>query len=383
MGPRDGTLILAASGHLALALLSTSRAGKNSLALPFALLAFDLFGFTFATFCHHQFGGLQWRVLDAFFTSLAPPLVLHVVLAFVGRLRARRAALRATYIGFGALGASCVAAFFSESANAWIESPSWAALFLAGWIPTFVGEIVLLVAHLRAGGDADEKARTRLVLAAVLVGGAFASTDLWSDVGVPVPGLAPLGTLVSTFLLAVVAVKFRLFDRNLGRTTALYAVSVALAVVLLYLTLFQGLVGNLPALTFGVTVVTLLVAALVREATISLSTSRERVERLAVLGRFSAQMAHDLKNPIAALVGAVQVLDHDAADAREFRALIVDQASRIRAILEQYERLGRVETFRSLVWINDLVKRVTGLSQHTATHKLTACLDLYSTLVAC
>jgi signal transduction histidine kinase len=383
MSLRDWTFLLAAVGHLALALLSTSRAGKSPLALPLALLAFDFFGWTFASFCNHQFGGSLWRPLDVLFTSLAPPLVLHVILTFVGRLRPRLALLRATYVAFGALAASSAAGFFTAWGSSWIESRTWVALFLAGWIPTVVYEVGLLVTHLRSGGDADEQARTRLVLAALLVGGAFASTDLWNDMGIPLPGLAPLGTLASTSLLAVVAFKFRLFDRNLGSTTTLYAVSVAIAAVLIYLTLFQGLRGNLPALTFGVTVVTLLLTAVVREATSSLATYRERVERLAVLGRFSAQMAHDLKNPLAALVGAVQVLENDATDGREFRAMIVEQAARIRAIVEQYDRLGRVEPVCTLVRVNDLVKRVTALSRHATTRELTMSLDLDVDLPEC
>ena len=37
---------------------------------------------------------------------------------------------------------------------------------------------------------------------------------------------------------------------------------------------------------------------------IAFVAQRERLEQMATLGRFSAQMAHDLKNPIAALKGA-------------------------------------------------------------------------------
>jgi signal transduction histidine kinase len=383
MAFRDGTLLVATVGHLALAYLSMSRAGKSPLALPVALLAFDFFGWTFAVFCNHQLGSPLWRYVDVVFTSLAPAIVLHVVLTFVGRLRARLPLLRASYIAFGGLAVSSGAAFFTGWGARWIESRTWVALFLVGWLPTFVYELALLVRHLRSGGGADEQARTRLVLAALLVGGAFASTDLWNDVGLSLPGLTPLGTLVSTSLLALVALKFRLFDRNLGSTTTLYGIAVAIAAVLVYLTLFQGLRGNLPALTFGVTVVTLLLTVVVREATSSLSTYRERVERLAVLGRFSAQMAHDLKNPLAALVGAVQVLEADPADGREFRAMIVEQASRIRAIVEMYDRLGRVEPVRTLVRVNDLVRRVATLSRHAAPSEPQLMLDLDPSLHEC
>ncbi len=379
MGFRDWTLLIAAIGHLALALVSLARAGKSPLALPLALLAFDLFGWTFAVFCNHRFDSTTWRSLDVVFTSLTPAFVLHLVLVYVGKLRALRLVLRLVYAAFGALAISSSAALVSTSGSAWIESRAWAVVFLAGWIPTIAGEIWLLVRHLRAG-DSDEKARTRLMLAAALVGGAFASTDLWSDLGLPLPSLAPLGTLVSTCLVAVVALRLRLFDRNLSGVTALYAGAVATAAILVYLTLFQGLRGSLPALTFGVSVVTLILTAIVREATRSFSTSRERVERLAVLGRFSAQMAHDLKNPLAALVGAVQLLDADAPregrNNKEFHALILDQAERIRVIVETYDRLGRVEPVRTIVKVDQLVKRVTSLQEHGAKSDVKISLDL-------
>ncbi|AKU97336.1 Flagellar sensor histidine kinase FleS [Labilithrix luteola] len=357
------------------------------MALPLAFFAFDSFGWTFASFCNHQFGNPVWRVLDVVFMSLAPAVILHVVLTFVGRLRAWMTLLRATYAGFGALALSSVTAACSSWGVAWIESSGWAVLFLVAWLPSLVFELWLLLAHLRSGIDADEQARTRLVLAALAIGGSFATTDLWSDLGVPLPSLTPLGSLFGTALLAVVALRFRLFDRNLQGTTALYAGSVGVTAVLVYLTLFHGLKGNLPALTFGVTVVTLVLAVVVREAASSLASYRERVERLAVLGRFSAQMAHDVKNPLAALVGAVQVLEAGESDphldTRAFRSMIVEQADRIRAIVEKYDRLGRVEPVPTLVRVNDLVTRVAALSRYATSHEVKVSFDLDARLGEC
>lgn len=387
MNVRDWTFLVAAVGHLALALVSAARAGKSPMALPLALLAFDFFGWTFAAFCHHVLGGPLFRSVDVVFTALAPAAVLYVVLTFTGKRRAWAPLLRVSVVFFGGLALVSASSFVSAWGRGWIESQSWAALFLAGWLPTLVVELWLLVRHLRSGTDAEEKARTRLVLAALFVGGAFASTDLWNDMGADLPSLTPLGTLVSTLLLAVVALRFRLFDRNLGAATSLYAMVTAVAAVLVTMTLFQGLHGNLPAMTFGVTVVTLIVGAVVREAASSVAMYRERVERLAVLGRFSAQMAHDLKNPLAALVGAVQVLEGEngpgESNARTFRKMIVDQADRIRAIVETYDRLGRVEPVRSLVRVNDLVTRVATLSRHVGSSEVKVSLDLDAALTEC
>src|SRR5437660_2594934 len=101
MTARDWVLLIAATGHLSLALLATFRGGRSPLALPVALLCFDLFGWTFATFGHHLFGAPEWGWLDATATALSPPFVLHVVLAFIGEVRGRMRLLRATYAASG------------------------------------------------------------------------------------------------------------------------------------------------------------------------------------------------------------------------------------------------------------------------------------------
>ncbi|MEO8796523.1 MAG: hypothetical protein ABI551_01435, partial [Polyangiaceae bacterium] len=137
MGLRDWTLLLAATGHLALALASISRAGKNPLALPFALLAFDLFGFTFATFCNHQLpaGHQAWRATDVVLTALAPAFIFNLVLTFVGKTRRLRVPRAAAFAFFGVLAASSATALFASSGRAWIESRAWAWVFLGAWIP--------------------------------------------------------------------------------------------------------------------------------------------------------------------------------------------------------------------------------------------------------
>ncbi|MEO7111068.1 MAG: ATP-binding protein [Polyangiaceae bacterium] len=382
MGFRDWTLLFAATGHLALALASISRAGKNPLALPFALLAFDLFGFTFATFCNHQLVGAHeaWRTADVVLTALAPAFILNLVLTFVGKSRRFRIARVLTFALFGLLALSSATAFVTASGTAWIESRAWAFVFLAAWAPTFVVELWFLWAHLRSSADVEEQARTRLIFAALFVGGIFASTDIWNDAGFPLPGLAPIGTLVSTSLVAVVALRLRLFDRNLSTATTLYAGSISVAAVVVYLTLFHALRSSTPALTFGILVVTLFFAAVVREATTAFADHRQRVDQLAILGRFSAQMAHDLKNPLAALVGAVQFLESDtnpeSATSREFRGLIVEQAKRIRTVVDTYDRVARVEPLRVVVNVNDLVRRVTALQQYAAVETVKLSLEL-------
>lgn len=96
-------------------------------------------------------------------------------------------------------------------------------------------------------------------------------------------------------------------------------------------------------------------------------TERARLRQLAVVGRFAAQMAHDLKNPLSVLTGAAQFLQEEHArgssfaDYGEFLDLMVQELARMRRLLDGYERLGRVEVQASRVDVNALVRDVLSL----------------------
>jgi signal transduction histidine kinase len=330
-----------------------------------------------------------WVVLDAMCTALSPPLALHLVVTFVGASRAHLRLVVASYIVFGALAASSGAGCIATWGRTWLDSTAWAAIFLAAWVPTLVLVLVLLVRHLVRSGDADEKARTRTMLAAVAVGGALATADVVSAAGFPLPRLASIGTLISTFLVATAAFRFRLLDRDLSVSTALYAGALALAGVFAYLAVFVMLGGNAAALAFGTLTVTLVLGAAVREVAVSLATQRERVERLAVLGRFSAQMAHDIKNPLATIKGALQFLQEEREQGKsldeqgEFLELMREQVDRLHRVVDDYERIGRVQPMRRPVDVNQVVRSVVALEPYAAAEGVSMRAELADDLPEC
>ena len=313
MSARDWVQLLASVGHLVLAVLCLVRGGKSSLSRPLLLLCLDLFGWNFATLAQHVTGAPLWDWVDAVLTAMSPPLALHLVVTFVGTRRVHSRPLQAAYIAFGALALVSSTAIIVPWTRRWIDSPAWAVLLLAGWAPILSFGLVLLVRHLVASTDLDEKARTRTMLAAVAVGGALATTDLVAGAGFAVPYLGSLGTLIGTLLVAIAVFRLRLFDRDLSVSTAVYACALAVASVAAYVVVLALLGGNVAAVTFGMVAVTIVVLAAVRELIVTLAIHRERGAHLAVLGRISAQMAHDLKNPLAALIGAAQVIEGDLA----------------------------------------------------------------------
>jgi signal transduction histidine kinase len=389
MGSREWMGLLAALGNLALAILSVARGRQSVVARPLALLCLALFGWNFATVAERASAAPWWGVLDAIFSALSPPLLLLLVATFVGARRVRVRFVAAAFVVFGALALSSMTGFFSAWGRSWNDSSTWAGVFLAAWIPTLALALAWLVQHLTSTRQPDEKARTRTFLAAFAFGGGLSITDELAPLGVAVPHLASFGTFVGTFLVATAVFRFRLLDRDLSVNTAVYAATLASGGLIAYLVLFHSFGKNIAVLTAATAVVTVALVAAAREVASSRAAQRERVERLTVLGRLSAQMAHDIKNPLAALLGAAHVLEDADAGAvpihgqtREFLQLMVHQAERIRTIVDKYERIGRVEPIATRVQINDVVRRVVG-AQALAAAGIEVGLDLYELLPEC
>lgn len=359
---REWFSLLAAIGQLTLAIVALARGNKSSMARPLAALCFVVFGWNFSTLAQHVVGGSAFSVLDAIFTALSPAFVLEVVLRFVGRTRRAGHARVFAWTWLGALAVASAAGFVAPRALAWLDQPSWSAAFLAGWLPTLSFETWLLVVHLRSTTDPTEKARTRTVFAALAIGTSFALTDVVHAMGMPVPYLGALGSLLSGILLVTLVVRFELLDRNVSARSAAYVLVMAAAFVVVYLLVFRLFATNFAAQVFAMAVVTLVVATVARELFSELAEERERGRSLAVVGRFSAQMAHDVRGPLTALLGAVQVLEglekDDEATRKEFLDLVADQARRVAAIVERYDRMGRVEPNKTLVDLNEVVRGV-------------------------
>lgn len=241
--------------------------------------------------------------------------------------------------------------------------------------------VVLLVAHLTQA-IGEEKARTQLLLAAVAIGAALGSTELVNDFIPWVPSLGALGVLVGTTLMTVAAMRVRLLESQLSAGTLAAALVIAGLSVLAYLGVLEVVAGNTALLVFGVAIVSLTLMAATRQLVAVAARRRARRAELASLGRFSAQMAHDLKNPLAALKGATQFLQEQLAreragpDRAEFAQLILDQVDRIQRVVDRYQRLSQVQLVRAPVAINDVVRDVLSLQSFAAGGRVAVRAEL-------
>jgi two-component system sensor histidine kinase HydH len=93
---------------------------------------------------------------------------------------------------------------------------------------------------------------------------------------------------------------------------------------------------------------------------------RER-DRLAALGEMSAGLAHEIRNPLAAIKGAAQELDPRQlkGDDRELMEIIIDEVNRLNGVVSEF--LDYARPFRGTfvgLSVNDAVKRTAQLMQH-------------------
>jgi two-component system, NtrC family, sensor histidine kinase HydH len=389
MGSLDWVYLFGAVGQASLAGLCLVRGKRSPMAWPLALLCLSVFGWCFSTLAFDLTGQAAWGILDSCATALSPPCAVHLTATFVGARRARARTLALFWVYFSAIALATAGALFVPALRRWTESPSWAAAYLVGWGPAFVFLLALLVRHVTGSVDPDEKARGRLMLAAAVLLAVLGTNDIVRELGFATPRLAPLGALASALLMATAVFRFRMFDRDLSVNAPLYTIAMALAGLVAYLVVIRALGSNVAATAFGMAAVTACLGVAVHEAATSSARERARLERLVALGRFSGQMAHDLKNPLASLKGALQFLEEEhrlghSLDAHhDFLRLMLDQVERLGRLADDYQRVGRVEPVCRPVDVNEVVRSVVALEPFAAASAVSIRTDLAPSLPAC
>jgi signal transduction histidine kinase len=339
---RDWASLLAAIGTLTLGALALRP--RDPLARRIAALCFVLFGWNFSVLAQRIVRQQRaFEALDSVCTALSPLFVLEVVLAFVGR-RAREVRI-AAWVVFGGLGLSALVR---------PDDDVWAMIFLVAWAFTLVVDFVLLVRHLRAAA-ARERVRARIVIAALAFGGACSTSDMVHALGLPAPYLGALGTVVASALLFTLVTRTDLFERRVTLRTSLYVGGMIATGVIAYLVVLSAFAAKLGIQLLFACLLAAVGIAIGRELAISFADERARRQRLALLGRFSAQMSHDIKGPLTALLGAVQLIDPAE---NEYLGLVVEQAHRINDIVARYDRMARIDPQRTIVTLNEVATAI-------------------------
>ena len=389
MTTQNWVTLIACVGELAVAVLLAVRASGSPLATPLMILSIDLCAWNFAQLGYYRSGRLEWHLLDMVASPLGIALTFQFMLRFLGRSRQLRGVLATVFVYYGALAAIAALGIGYLPARRLALSPAWSWAWLAGVVPLSMVIVTLLVVHLRRVGSIEERNRTQLLLAAVVAISPLAQSEVWADLGFAVPRLGSVGIFTFNAILLIAVLRFRLFDRKLSGATALSATVLAALGALAYLSVFHAAGNSAALLVFGTVAVTLILLAAARLASDTVISRRDQLVRFATLGRMSTQMAHDLKNPLAALKGAAQLLREERLQGRsiddkvEFLDLLVEQSDRLQVAIEKYQRLGRIEAVRTPVQVNELVRGLVALRTLGGGHEIHVRTDLAGDLPAC
>lgn len=181
------------------------------------------------------------------------------------------------------------------------------------------------------------------------------------------------GSFYFLYIFEIIAASIVLSSRAAYLTAAASSVFFGILVDGMYLGIIPHFGTDAPAeLAFAFVInniliawgVFFLMAFLINYLTSSLRKTRNQLDsaqkdldlskRLAVAGEFSAQLAHEIRNPLAAISGSVQVLRDElslSGEQRDLMDIVVDESARISQSIEQFLSLASPgkETF---AWIN-------------------------------
>ena len=269
---------VACAGQLAFALVLWLRRDRGNIALPLSLLFFDTFVWTFADLAYSLTRVEVWHWLDHAFSTWLPLLCVEVIAAFVGQ---GRALARYRPLLYGAT-LVVLAATFS---NYWW----WRAVLVHG-VSCAAACQVLLLRHLRASSDPQERSRTRALIWAVLCGTLLTITDLMPDLW-GLPKVSNIGMLVTLSLLAASVLRLRLLGRDVPALVVVYSLLGAIVLSVAAFVLVRALPSQGALLTLAICSLLAIALSALREGLRARQREHEQVEKLVALGRFSEQRA--------------------------------------------------------------------------------------------
>ncbi len=351
-----------AAVFLTIAVLAVRRVSDVPLARPLVFFALGLFAYVVVVQATPGDASMFLNGVENGIASLIFIPAVELLLGFAGRRRDLERFLYSSYAYYGLLALFCVSPFYDKG--------KWEALMFGGLLLFFGYAAIVLVQHYRRSGSV-ERVRTLLLLGALLLGGVgTASTLLHDDYGTP--DLVDTGMMATGVLLAALFFRTKLLrgTTNLSIVTAaVFATVVVVGEIILY-----SARAETPAVfVSGSILIVLFAFAALRPIFGAVSSERARAEQLATLGRLSQQMAHDVKNPLAAIEGAAEFLLEERKqgrsldDSADFVELILAQAQRIEAVIADYRRLSRVEPQRVTTSLKALIEEIAA-AQKLAPH---------------
>ncbi len=322
---------------------------RSRLGFFLGLTSLAVAGWLFAQLMHRRTGFVHWDHADQIGSFFSVAFTVHVCLEFVGKTREFRGAAWGVWSTTTPLICASALGPWMPFLRAWPGSFSWSVLvgiYGLGWM---LFSMVIVLAHRARQSDPEERARAAVLFGALFVNTSSAMLDLTKGLGLPRPDLGHLGTMAGTMLTASVVLQTAPSEGS--RVTVfegLSAAAIATVAVTAVHTVFT-LAGDEPALVaLSLSCLATLLAGTVRWLLHNRALRRERSERHLLLGRMTEQLTHDLKNPLAALRGAIELIERRVTAGvvltkdDKMLTLLRPQVDRIEGVLQRYLRTASV-----------------------------------------
>jgi signal transduction histidine kinase len=370
--------LLAGVGLLFLALIVAATARRTRGAFPLSLLCLALFVWDLAQALSFLPGASpRWKDVRLLGSSLAPAFLWHFAALFSQRGWELRPWTVGLYAFTALFWASTAAAFLSPAVRAWVDGAACNAVYLAVFLPFMAAALALLVRHARRAADAVERNASVYIAVGIAVGIATAVTELIQPVFPRFPRLGHVGSALSTVLLAVALFRHRLLQDDAPAGRLLGAVLLVLSAALVLVVGVPAVPEPLAAGFLAAVVAGVAALALRRLLFARLLERLERRERLALIGTMAAGVAHEVRNPLAAIRGAAQFVQREIETAKlpgesaDYLRLLVGEVDRLDGVVESFLAFARpVEPKRRDVDLKALLADVVRLQPEPARVKV-------------
>ncbi len=369
----EAALYLVASvGNLFLAMLVVSRARRAMGALPIALLCLALFLWDMGEGMSRVQNEPRWKYLALIGSSMAPAFLMHFAIVFCRRQKELWGWMLALYAVTAVFTLATAGAFLQASLRLFVDREWWNISYLVALFPFLVWSLLIVVRRKREVDSLIERNALNFVIAGIAVGSLTGMADLLRVLGSPLPYLGHVGSLACAVILAIAIFRHRMLEGETPLRRAMILLALAAAAVLVNVYLWARINAESGPAFIGIAVVTVAVLALYRLLVLNWAEEAERRKRLALVGTMATGVAHEIKNPLASIKGAAQLVQRelegkpDANGAVEYLKLVVGEVDRLNGVIEDFLAYARPhEPRRRDVALNELVEDVLKL-QRTA-----------------
>jgi signal transduction histidine kinase len=264
-----------------------------------------------------------------------------------------------------------------------VDGRWWNISYLVALFPFLVWSFVIVVQRKREVTSIVERNALNFVIAGIAVGTLTGVADLVRVLGSPLPYLGHVGSLACAVILAIAIFRHRMLESETPLRRALVLIALAASAVFLNVYFWSSVNPQGGPAFLGIAVVTVAVLAIYRLLLLNWAEESERRKRLALVGTMAAGVAHEIKNPLASIKGAAQLVQRElegketANGAGEYLKLLVGEVDRLNGVVEDFLAYARPrEPRRRDASLNELVEEVLKL-QRTA---LPAGVELKSQL---